>query len=70
MNMPSLMRASGLWDTPMDRGSLQVFRAFYQRPWEGRCNIDDVIMLAAKYGVDTLPLMKMLVETGELDEDI
>ena len=68
MNMPDLMKASGLWEQPLNRDTLLVCRAFYNRPWVDHCSLDDAVVLSSKYGVDPYPLMKMLRAAGELVE--
>lgn len=68
ISMPDLMRASGLWESPLDPTRFEVVRAFYQRPWKNHCTMDDACVLAAHYRVDPVPLMKMLIAVGELED--
>lgn len=63
----NLIRASGLWEDPAGEGRYTTLLAFYNRPWQNLCTLDQVIDQALKHDIDPVPLLKMVEFAGEID---
>lgn len=63
----AVLEGAGMFMKPMSPKAIAAVTAFYKRPWTGKCNLDDICILGAKYGVDPKLLIEMAEAAGELE---